>query len=150
MSHWLYPANVKFYDVLGAFAQPKAFWPINSRVAVGDRIYLYLAAPYKQIGFVTEVCSVDTPHAAIVDQVRPFIKGTPPSGEQEKMFMLLKVLATVPIEPASACGYGHLKQNGLNGMLMGPRNLDNNPQLLNYIKEVTDGLRRGGCRTDNH
>jgi len=30
--------------------------------------------------------------------------------------------------------YKHLKQNGLNGMLMGPRKLENNPTLLDYIQ----------------
>jgi len=70
MAHWLYPANVKFYDVLGAFAQPSTYWPINSKVEVGDQVYVYLAAPHKQVGFACEVMAVDIELDEIIEQVR--------------------------------------------------------------------------------
>ena len=43
---WLIPANPKYYDVEAAFAaQDIIRWKQSSRVAVGDTIYLYVAAP---------------------------------------------------------------------------------------------------------
>lgn len=66
MTDWLYPANVKFYDVLAAFEEEQAVWPIHTKVNVGDTVYIYLAAPYKRIAssgiqIVTDV------HASIMD-----------------------------------------------------------------------------------
>jgi hypothetical protein len=55
MTYWLYPANTKYYDVLGAFSERIAYWPAKTKVAVGDSVLIYLSAPYKQIGFQTEV-----------------------------------------------------------------------------------------------
>jgi hypothetical protein len=140
MTHWLYPANVKFYDVFAAFAQEATYWPMNSKVSIGDAIYIYLAAPYKQVGFVATVDAINLPHAAVIGQVRLFIKGEPKAGKQDKLFMQLKVLSTVAIDPASGLSYTHLKNNGLNGMLMGPRKLENNPELLTYFKGLNHGL----------
>lgn len=140
MAHWLYPANIKLYDVFGAFAQKETYWPMNSKVAAGDVVYIYLAAPYKQVGFIAEVNAINIPHDAIIDRVRPFLKGEPSAGKRDKMFMQLNVTATVPIDATSALAFDHLKHNGLNGMLMGPRKLENNVELMGYIKEVCDGL----------
>lgn len=140
MSHWLYPANIKFYDVFAALSQTTTYWPMSSKVSIGDTVYIYLAAPYKQVGFVAGVDAIDLPHDAVIDRVRPFILGEPKAGKQDKLFMQLKVLAHVPIDRATGLSYGHLKNNGLNGMLMGPRKLENNPELLAYIKGVIDGL----------
>ena len=47
---WLIPANPKYYDVEAAFAaQDTIRWKQSSRVAVGDTIYLYVAAPVSAI-----------------------------------------------------------------------------------------------------
>lgn len=75
MGHWRYPANIKYYDVVGAFAQKKTYCPVNSKVAVDDIIYFYLSAPYKQIGFVCRVLEVDMDERLIIDKLRPFFKG---------------------------------------------------------------------------
>ena len=36
----------------GVFGELETYWPINSKVAAGDVVFIYLAAPYKQIKFV--------------------------------------------------------------------------------------------------
>jgi hypothetical protein len=38
MVHWLFPANLKFYDVFGAFRKTDTYWPTNTSVAVGDKV----------------------------------------------------------------------------------------------------------------
>ena len=65
MTHWLYPANTKFYDVSGAMAQPETFWPMRSQTAVGDRVFIYLAAPHKQIGYACDVTETGIDEASV-------------------------------------------------------------------------------------
>ena len=134
MTHWLFPANTKFYDVVGAFSEIETYWPVNTKVSVGDVVYIYLAAPYKQIGFVCDVIDVGLDQDSILESIRPFFKNMFDDKKQSKLFMKLQTISIIPIDNEALLAYKHLKQNGLNGMLMGPRNLENNPALLDYIK----------------
>ena len=136
MSHWLYPANVKLYDVLGAFSKPYAIWPISTRVSVNDIVYIYLSAPFKQVGFVCSVQEVDLPGAAVVDETTPYFRKEPSKISASKLFMKLRIVSRVDIDSESPLSYRFLKMNGLNGALMGPRKLENNPELHAYIDEV--------------
>ncbi|MGB0629204.1 MAG: hypothetical protein ACPGRZ_00790 [Alphaproteobacteria bacterium] len=131
--HWLYPANLKFYDVVGAFAEPATYWPVSSSVEPDDVVYIYLAAPHKQIAFVCDVLKTGLDENAAIEHVRPFFKGDPSSG-RKKQFMKLHKSADVALTDASPLSYARLKENGLTGMLMGPRKLENNPALLTYIE----------------
>jgi hypothetical protein len=54
--------------------------------------------------------------------------------KQPKSFMKLQTTLMIPIDNEALLAYKHLKQNGLSGMLMGPRKLENNPTLLDYIQ----------------
>ncbi len=134
MTHWLYPANTKLYDVLGAFSEDETYWPVNSKVSVGDVIYIYLAIPYKQIGFACDVIEVDHKEESILEKIRPFFKGEIGDKKPSKLFMTLQNFSAIDLNEDSPLAYHLLKQNGLNGMLMGPRKLENNPALLDYIK----------------
>lgn len=134
MTHWLFPANTKFYDVLGAFNEVETYWPVNTKVSVGDVVYIYLAAPYKQIGFVCDVVDVGLDQDSILESIRPFFKNKLDNKKQPKSFMKLQTTSTIPIDIEALLAYKHLKQNGLNGMLMGPRKLENNQTLLDYIQ----------------
>lgn len=136
MAHWLYPANIKYYDVLGAFARAETYWPQNTKVAVGDTVYTYIAAPYKQIGFVSRIEAIDLPLEVIIDELKPFMKGDPDADKSEKPFMHLVKTDTVTLEEGSLLSYSFLKEHGLNGMLLGPRKLENSPELLKYIKGI--------------
>jgi len=133
MSHWLFPANTKFYDVLAAFSQSQTYWPKSATVLPGDTVYIYLAAPYKQIGFVCEVLEIGLQSAAVLEEVRPFFKGEPPADKQGKEFIKLKPIQTIELQKDSLLGLSYLKAHGLNGMLMGARKLENNPPLFEYI-----------------
>ncbi|MEM6428868.1 MAG: hypothetical protein AAF708_06460 [Deinococcota bacterium] len=136
MAHWLYPANPKLYDVLTAFAAPETYWPISSKVSVGDIIYIYLAAPYKQLGFVCEVSDININKQEVMDVLRPLMKPQKAPPKRDKVFMKLQVCSRMSLEETTLLDYQSLKDNGLNGMLMGPRRLENNPALLNYIHKV--------------
>ena len=134
MTHWIIPANPRFYDVFGAFREVETYWPINVKMSIADTIYIYLAAPYKQIGFVCEVLEIDIDPESIAETIRPFIKKAVSDKGQSKLFMKLNPISTISIDKDSFLGLEHLKLNGLTGMLMGARKLENNPKLLNYIK----------------
>ncbi len=135
MTSWLFPANVKFYDVMGAFEKSPTYWPMNGKVVVGDVVYIYLAAPHKQLAYKTEVLEIDLEYDAISNAITPFITGD--AGEKPaKPFIALKNIQTLPLMEESLLGLAHLKENGLKGMLMGARKLDNNPALLQYIEGV--------------
>ena len=137
MTHWLIPANTKFYDVLGAFHEPETYWPVNSNVSVGDTVYIYLAAPYQQIAFVAEILEIDLDSKFAFDRVKPFFKGEIENSKPNKSFMRLKTHSIIPLEGQEQLSYASLKENGLNGMLMGARKLENNPQLFEYIQGNT-------------
>jgi len=92
MTHWLFPANTKFYDVLGAFNEVETYWPVNTKVSVGDVVYIYLAAPYKQIGFVCDVVDVGLDQDSILESIRPFFKNKLDNKKQPKSFMKLTLL----------------------------------------------------------
>lgn len=135
MTHWLIPANTKFYDVFAAFAQSEAYWPMNAKISDGDVLFIYLAAPHKQIGFVCEVLATGFNIDKIMDEVRPFIKGDPGNGGPSKPFMKLKATQSIPLQENSLLSLQYLRENGLNGMLMGARKLENNPPLFEYVKK---------------
>lgn len=137
MTNWLYPANVKFYDVLSAFAAPQTYWPMNSKAATGDLIYIYLAAPHKQIGFICKVEQINFEQDEIINHIKPYFKGDGKDGKSGKKFMQLKTIKSFELKDGSFTAYSLLKENGLTGMLMGPRNLNNNLPLLHYIEGVT-------------
>jgi hypothetical protein len=135
MVHWIYPANVKYYDVMGAFRESETYWPLNSKVSAGDVIYMYLAAPYQQIAFACKALDVGLEESCVVENIRPFFKEKMRDPSVSKLFMKLHTTATLQMDGDSPLSYHYLKQNGLTGMLMGPRKLENNPTLLAYIKD---------------
>lgn len=140
MNHWIYAANTKIYKVLDALSQEQAAWPINSKTEVGDIVYLYLSAPYKQIGFVCKIKEINLDEKTVRDYTTPYVKDAPEDKPANKAFMMLANIRPIPKNPSSPLSYENLKRNGLKGMLMGPRKLENAPGLLSYINDHVAGL----------
>jgi len=136
MSSWLIPANTKLYDVFSAFAQGVTYWPMSAKIVAGDTLYIYLAAPQKQIGFVCGVLGTGYDLENIKDQIAPFIKGALADSSGAKPFMKLATRQSFAIDPDGLLSLDRLRENGLSGMLMGARKLENNPPLLAYIEGV--------------
>lgn len=133
MTHWFYLANVKYFDVLGSFEAGVHYWPVKTKAAAGDILYVYLAEPYKQIAFECEIVRTGIEQEEVFAHVLPFIKCETPD-KMDKKFMELKIQKSVPLTKDSPLGYSYLKEMGLKGRLLWPRNLDNCPELLSYIK----------------
>ena len=59
---WLVPANPKYFDLEAAFEQADTvLWKQSSPVAVGDTVYMYLAAPVSAIRYRCQALEVDIP-----------------------------------------------------------------------------------------
>ncbi len=135
MRHWIYPANPKYYDVIAAFTQEsQTAWPMNSKVEVGDDVYIYSGAPFKQILFKCEVEAINIHVDDVMDQAEKYAKveGKAP----KKMFMLLKTLEQFETDSGSLVSFQALRDHGLKGSIMGPQCLENNETLLEYILEM--------------
>lgn len=68
---WILPANPKFYDVVAAFAAEETIlWKQSTRVRPGDRVYLYVGAPYSAILYRCRVEEADIPYCYEDENVR--------------------------------------------------------------------------------
>lgn len=133
MKNWLYPANVKFYDVVGAFTnEDLVAWPMTSKVEVGDTVYMYLGQPYKQIMFKCQVEEINKPMDQVMDQAKKYMKTEGKS--PKKNFMLLKTVEQYDKNQEGPLAFSMMKLNGLKGSIMGPQCLENNETLFNYIQ----------------
>ena len=135
MSHWLYPANVKHYKVREALDCDTAVWPINSKVEVDDTIFIYLAAPFKRIEYACGVKDTNIAPELVASAVRPFLLDPGQAELPTKPFMLLGDIRPIPECSLEQLTYANLRNHGLKGMLMGPRKLENCPDLLDYVQE---------------
>lgn len=135
MKHWLYPANPKYYDIISAFTkEEKTAWPMNSKVDVGDCVFIYSGAPYKQILFKCEVVDINLSVENTMHQAEKYAKV---SGKKpNKDFMLLKTVHTFEVDSGSLGSFSALRENGLKGSIMGPQRLENNESLFNYFSKL--------------
>ncbi len=140
MTHWLYPANIKYYDVLGALSESDTYWPVHSKVIPGDCIFFYLAAPYKRIMFKCEVLDIDLMQSEVLSSISRFFKGPPPVKPTSRNFMKIMTKENYPLDGEVQLVLSELKDHGLKGMLMGARKLENAPELLAYILDTAHGL----------
>lgn len=59
---WIVPANPKYYDVKKAFEQDEVIlWKQSGNIAVGDTVYLYVAAPVSSVLYKCEAVETDIP-----------------------------------------------------------------------------------------
>ena len=133
--HWIYPANPKIFLLEEAFRAEEVFWPMSSKVAIGDTVFIYAGAPYKRILFQTKVVEIGLPPEVAMDFGKKFVRveGKAPN----KPFMQLVLEQAFEPEALSPLSFALLRENGLKGSIMGPQCLDNNPELFAYIKKMS-------------
>lgn len=64
-TEWIVPANPKFYNIETALEESEdgtILWKQSNNICVGDRIYLYLAAPVSAIKYMCKAVEVDIPY----------------------------------------------------------------------------------------
>lgn len=137
MKNWIYPANPKLYDVVGAFTEQEiTAWPMSSKVQKGDNVYIYCGAPYKQIMYKCLVREIGIPMEAVIEQAKKYIKGSKEASPSNKSFMILKTERSYNVAQDGQVSFSILKQNGLKGSIMGPQCLENNNQLFEYLQYI--------------
>ena len=137
MKNWLYPANPKIYHIVAAFSHAdETPWPMSSKVELDDFVYIYGGQPYKQILFKCRVVDIGLPPEAVIEKAQKYIKvsGKTP----DKPFMMLKTVYEFEMNSNSPVSFHMIKQNGLKGSIMGPRCLENNLELLEYIQSMEE------------
>ena len=78
MNSWIIPCNPKNYDVIRAFQNLKEIdWKQSIKnIDAGDKVYIYVSSPYKQILYQCVVVKTNLPSQEIDDMA--FVKdGTP-------------------------------------------------------------------------
>lgn len=64
-TEWIVPANPKFYDVEAILSESKDgtfMWKQSNNICVGDRVYLYVAAPVSAIKYKCKAIEVSIPY----------------------------------------------------------------------------------------
>jgi len=62
-SSWIVPANPKYYDVISYFNEKDTIlWKEAKGMKIGDKVYLYLGAPYSAILYKCEVIEIGIPY----------------------------------------------------------------------------------------
>lgn len=129
MNYWIFPCDVKQYDVHGAFQNfNKVQWIQNiKRIEVGDIILIYITKPSASIELACEVVDsgIDSDERKYEDA--DYINDT--SLEQKlknKKFLIIKKLANINITLED------MKINGLTGGMQFQRQCQE--PLLSYIK----------------
>jgi len=134
-THWILPSNPHYYDALGAFAGNEMVdWGTNNRLKTGDIVYIYIAEPIGRIIIKAEVMNEEVPQHDLLDD-RFFMR------EQDKISakdrtVRLKALTSYIGPRSKHLSYGVLQEHGLKSSLEGVLNLDNNPELLQYIQSI--------------
>ncbi len=72
-THWLVPANPKYYDIEAAINENPEhtfLWKQSNHIAVGDTVYLYLTAPISAIRYRCRATEVDIPYRYSDENIR--------------------------------------------------------------------------------
>lgn len=72
-TNWIVPANPKYYDIEAAIHENPEhtfLWKQSNHIAVGDIVYLYIAAPISAIRYQCKAIEVDIPYQYADENVR--------------------------------------------------------------------------------
>ena len=115
------PANPKYYDIEAAInenAEHTFLWKQSNHIAVGDTVYLYIAAPISAIRYKCKAIEVDIPYKYADENV------------SMSRVMRLQLLQTYNAEPV---GMELLKAHGVCAV-RGPRSMPNG--LIHEIEMI--------------
>lgn len=133
VSRWIFPCNPKIYDALGAFAKHGVIdWRTNKNVNEGDIVYIYIGEPIAKILLKTRVVNLNIPDEHLIGG--DFYRKVDAMREKAN-YVRLELIQSF-LEKKDYLSFEALKKHGLKGSIQGPLKLDNNPELLEYIKLV--------------
>ena len=120
-TNWIVPANPKYYDLEAAIHENPEhtfLWKQSNHIAVGDTVYLYIAAPVSAIRYQCKAIEVDIPYQYADENVRM------------SHVMRLQMLKTYD---GKLIGMELLKAHGVNAV-RGPRSMPGS--LLHEIEMI--------------
>ena len=120
-TEWIVPANPKFYDIETALDESKDgtfIWKQSNNICVGDKVYLYVAAPISAIRYKCKAAQVDIPYNYSDENI---------SMSKVMRLQLLERYDKVEIS------FAMLKEYGV-GAVRGPRSMPNS--LKHKIEEL--------------
>ncbi len=120
-TNWIVPANPKYYDIEAAInenAEHTFLWKQSNHIAVGDTVYLYIAAPISAIRYKCKAIEVDIPYKYADENV------------SMSRVMRLQLLETYNAKPV---GMELLKAHGVCAV-RGPRSMPNG--LIHEIEMI--------------
>lgn len=117
-THWIVPANPKYFNIDDAFAKDDTIlWKQSSTVHVGDIVYLYVAAPVSAVRYKCKVLEINIPYKYKDKNV------------SITRVMRIKYLKTYA---PSVCPFSKLQTLGITA-IRGPRLVTD--QFLKYIEK---------------
>ena len=117
-THWIVPANPKYYDIDAAFRKKKGVtWKQSSKISAGDIIYMYVGSPVSAIRYKCVVTKPDIPFSFSNENV------------SMKYIMEMDVLKVYPQE---YCPFAKLNELGVKAV-RGPRSAP--PELIAHLEQ---------------
>lgn len=128
---WLFPSNLEYYNVYGAFEQyDELYWRQNlNNIKVGDKVFIYIGKPESKIAFYCDVIEANVNQdnaSSINDSI--FYLGEESLHEKYVKIKLLKRLYD------NRFNLQYLKRNGLKGNIQNQQEVSK--EVLNSILEL--------------
>ena len=127
---WIIPCNVKYYDVLGAFAKLSSLnWKQSIKnIAVNDTVYIYVGAPHSAILYKCLVTKINLTEVEIDDQVFRL------NGDNYDNYGKHMELQLLQSYPENLISKEKMAELGVKGRLMGPRSVI--PELKRFLDSL--------------
>lgn len=133
VKYWIFPTNIKKYDIKKAFNElDEIDWEWDGKpqgVNEGDIVYCYAAKPYSRILYKTKVMKINVKKNEKINDLKYYQKK--PDLDENSSFVRLRKLRTYPVDDSNPYSLDKLHANGLDGNIQGKRGVGG--KILNYI-----------------
>lgn len=125
MNYWIFPCNIKKYDIINHFLSHDFIaWKKPYGAKIGDVVYIYLSAPYSCIRYKCTISEIDLS----IDQMENYTYAIQTYAAVSPKYLLLKY---EEIYNNPKLNVHSLKENGLSQLL---KQVKVDEKLLQYIQ----------------
>lgn len=134
MNKWIFPCNIKKYNVDGAFNKfDELEWSQGrTKVEIGDLVFIYVAAPVQSIKYLCEVMEKDIPVDKCSLNDGEFSLTGSPHVSNSLLYMRIRLLERYQEDVISM---RIMEKCGVKGRIQGPRKLP--VELEQYIDAIS-------------
>lgn len=133
MKTWIFPCNIRKYDVDGAFNKFNELeWSQGKiKVGIGDLVYIYVGSPVQAIRYLCRITETYIPKTeTVIDDSEFSLVGTP-NVTNSYYYMRIRLLQIFPEE---LIPFKLMQEKGIKGSLQGPRTMP--AELSAYIESI--------------